>query len=168
MDVTPFSLEGPLLIKPKLFTDDRGCFSESYHKARYFQAGILVDFVQDNFVVSHQHVLRGLHYQESHGQAKLISVVSGKIADVAVDIRKDSPTFGKWIMQELSEDNSYQLFIPVGFAHGYYVLSKKAIVLYKVSSFYDPREEKTLRWNDPLFNITWPTQTPILSQRDSL
>ena len=159
-------LDGLIIIRSKRVKDERGSFLERYQAVRYADLGINVPFVQDNEVFSIKNVLRGLHYQEKPGQAKLISVSQGSIWDVAVDIRPESSTFGKWHAVELSEENSLQFFIPVGFAHGYCVLSETARVTYKVSSLYDPQEEKTIRWDDPQFTIDWPVRDPILSERD--
>jgi dTDP-4-dehydrorhamnose 3,5-epimerase len=159
-------LKGLITIQSKRLKDERGSFLERYQSARYAALGVDVPFVQDNEVFSLKNVLRGLHYQEKPGQAKLLSVSQGSIWDVAVDIRPDSETFGKWYGIELSEENGVQFFIPTGFAHGYCVLSETARVTYKVSSFYDPQEEKTLRWDDPRFGIDWPIQTPLLSEKD--
>ncbi len=166
MDLQPTKLDGVVILKPKVHIDRRGFFLESY-AARTLQAlGIDVDFVQDNHSHSVKNTLRGLHYQASPGQAKLVRVVSGTIFDVAVDIRSGSPTFGHWVGQVLSSDNFLQLYIPVGFAHGFCVLSDTADVLYKCSSYYDPRAERGVAWNDPTIAIDWPVSDPILSDRD--
>lgn len=166
--IRPLGIKGLLLIQPQCRFDDRGFFLESFHLGRYAAAGIDVQFVQDNEVFSKKNVLRGLHYQRSPGQAKLISVVLGRIWDVAVDLRPDSPTFQQWEAVELSAEEKTQLFIPIGFAHGYCVLSEEALVHYKVSAFYDPNEEKTIAWDDPTLAISWPIQHPILSERDRI
>lgn len=157
-----------ILIKPKRFDDERGFFMERYRHERYVEAGIDASFVQDNEVFSKKNVLRGLHYQQTPGQAKLISVLRGKIWDVAVDIRPSSPTFGCWEGVELSEENGLQFYIPVGFAHGYCVLSDDAFVTYKMSAPYDPKEERTISWNDPTLAVRWPIQEPLLSERDRM
>ena len=167
MEITDLSLAGLKLIKLQSFQDERGLFKESYQKDRYHKLGILETFVQDNFSYSKAGVLRGLHFQTTPGQAKLISVLQGKIFDVAVDIRRDSPTFGQWIGIYLEAENHEQFFIPAGFAHGFYVTSSEgALVHYKVSSSYNPETEKTVRFDDPLFSIEWPANNPILSPRD--
>lgn len=166
LQIESLRIPGLLLIKPAVFTDERGYFFESYQRDQYVKAGINVSFVQDNVSFSHQNVLRGLHYQECPGQAKLVSALAGRIWDVAVDIRPSSPTFGCWEAIELSEHNHWQLFIPIGFAHGYCVLSHTACISYKVSNAYDPLTERTLCWDDPSLAISWPIQSPILSKRD--
>ena len=158
-----------LVIKPKIFTDERGFFMETYKKSDFVNAGIDVDFVQDNHSRSVKGVLRGLHYQlEPKAQGKLVRCIRGRIFDVAVDIRKRSPTFGKWVGVELSEENRLMLWIPKGFAHGFLVLSEEAEIIYKVSgSEYSPEHERSIRWNDPYIGIEWPIKKePILSKRD--
>ncbi len=159
-------MNGLKLVTPTIFNDERGFFFESYNQNTYEQLGISVPFVQDNVAFSKLGTIRGLHYQLSPGQAKLVSCEVGKIWDVAVDIRTCSPTFGKWFAFELDDQKHHQLFIPVGFAHGYCALSETAFVRYKVSSFYDPKTECALRWNDPDLNIHWPIANPILSPKD--
>jgi dTDP-4-dehydrorhamnose 3,5-epimerase len=168
MIVTPTeALPEILVVEPRVFRDDRGFFVESYHAQRYRDAGIDVTFVQDNHSRSTRGTLRGLHWQTApHPQAKLIRVLAGEILDVAVDIREDSPTFGRWVAVPLSADNFRQLFIPTGFAHGFLVLSEVADVEYKCSDVYDPAAERGLMWNDPALGITWPTAAPLLSPRD--
>ncbi len=167
MKVTRMGLEGPLVIEPKVLYDERGFFFESYHAERYRAAGIDVSFVQDNHSRSVRGTLRGLHWQTgAHPQAKLVRVVAGAVFDVAVDIRPGSPTFGRWIGTELSAENFRQMFVPVGFAHGFCVLSDVAEVEYKCSDVYDPASERGLLWNDPAVGIAWPVETPILSARD--
>lgn len=166
MQASPLQLSGLKLISPKIFSDGRGFFFESYSKEVYEKIGIATSFVQDNSSFSKQGTIRALHYQSTPGQAKLISCVLGKIWDVAVDIRPDSPTFGKWIGVELDDKSHKQLFIPIGFAHGFCVLSETALVHYKVSSVYNPKTECSIRWNDPTLNIDWPIRSPILSERD--
>jgi dTDP-4-dehydrorhamnose 3,5-epimerase len=168
MIVTPApELPDILVIEPRVFRDDRGFFVETYHAPRYRAAGIDVAFVQDNHSRSARGTLRGLHWQVApHPQAKLIRVLAGEILDVAVDIREDSPTCGRWTAVTLSADNFRQLFIPVGFAHGVLVLSDLADVEYKCSDVYDPASERGLMWNDPALDIRWPTAEPILSARD--
>lgn len=164
MFITCLSLADLLLIEPRVFRDARGVFWESYRRSHYVASGIDVEFVQDNVSISRKNTVRGLHYQGA--QAKLVSVLSGAILDVAVDIREDSKTFGKHVAIELNDRNRRQLFIPDGFAHGFCVLSKSAIVQYKVSAVYNPEKEGAIRWNDPFLNIAWPVSDPILSERD--
>jgi len=166
MQVEDLGLSGLKLIRPRVFEDQRGFFLESYNFERYARAGIECVFVQDNHSRSVQGTLRGLHYQSSPGQAKLLRVASGRIFDVAVDIRPDSPTFGKWQGVTLDAQNHHQLFIPVGFAHGFCVLSETADVLYKVSSVYVAATECGIRYDDPEIAVTWPVSNPIVSDRD--
>ena len=156
------------LIEPKIFQDERGFFLESYQKKKFSEAGLPFDFVQDNHSKSCQGVLRGLHYQIKQPQGKLLRVVAGEIFDVAVDIRKHSPTFGKWFGTYLSEENKKMLWVPVGFAHGFYVTSPQAELLYKSTDYYAPEWERTIAWNDPAINIPWPTKgnAPLLSPKD--
>ena len=157
-----------ILIEPKVFSDERGFFLESYQKQRFVEAGISSDFVQDNHSKSHHGILRGLHYQIKQPQGKLMRVITGEIFDVAVDIRRHSYTFGKWVGDYLSAENKKMLWIPPGFAHGFYVTSPYAEVLYKATDYYAPQWERTIIWNDPTINISWPIQNkaPILSPRD--
>ncbi|ACN99669.1 dTDP-4-dehydrorhamnose 3,5-epimerase [Sulfurihydrogenibium azorense Az-Fu1] len=158
-----------LIVKPKVFSDDRGFFLEFYKESEFKAAGIDTNFVQDNHSKSVKGVLRGLHYQlNPKAQGKLVRCIKGKIFDVAVDIRKKSPTFGKYVAVELSEENKLMLWIPKGFAHGFLVLSEEAEIIYKVSgSEYSPEHDRAIRWNDPDINIKWPIDTyPILSQKD--
>jgi dTDP-4-dehydrorhamnose 3,5-epimerase len=166
MEFVAQQLAGLILIKPRVFGDARGFFLESYHEPRYNAAGIHERFVQDNHSSSTRGTLRGLHYQSAPGQAKLVRVVNGRIFDVCVDIRADSPTFGKWHGVYLDADQHHQLFIPIGFAHGFCVVSDVAEVLYKVSHPYDAATEKTIAWNDPELGVEWPVSNPILSARD--
>ncbi len=161
------SLEGIIIIEPPIFKDNRGFFSETYHEKKYKEAGIGTTFVQDNHSNSKNGVLRGLHYQLRYPQGKLIYVLRGSIFDVAVDIRQGSPNFGKWIGFNLSEENKRQIYIPNGFAHGYYVLSKESDVIYKCTTFYNPEDEFGIRWDDPELEIDWPGQEPIISEKDS-
>jgi len=167
MKVLPTGLEGVLILEPEAFGDHRGFFLESYQRQRYADAGIDVAFVQDNISFSVRHTLRGLHYQYPHAQAKLVQSLEGEIFDVAVDIRKGSPTFGQWAGAVLSSENHRQLYVPAGFAHGFCVLSKTALFMYKCSDYYAPQDEGGICWNDPDVGIEWPAQTPILSQRDA-
>jgi dTDP-4-dehydrorhamnose 3,5-epimerase len=166
MEVTELELSGLLLIRPKVFRDERGFFFEPYNLSRYERAGICDTFVQDNHSRSARGTLRGLHYQGKPGQAKLIRVTEGRILDVAVDIRPGSETFGRWTAVELTGDSHEQLYVPVGFAHGFAVLSDSADVMYKVSSVYDAAEERTIAWNDPEIGVDWRIAEPILSARD--
>jgi dTDP-4-dehydrorhamnose 3,5-epimerase len=160
-------LPGVILAIPKVFEDERGIFFEAYKRSDFFGNGIAVDFVQSNESFSKKDVLRGLHFQEgAAAQAKLVRCVNGEIFDVAVDIRKDSPTFLKWVSAVLSGENKHQLFIPTGFAHGFCVLSDTARVTYSCSSEYDPKAEKGIIWNDPDIGIRWPVKVPILSPKD--
>ena len=155
-----------ILVKPNVIEDHRGFFMESYHIEKFKNGGINCTFVQDNHAKSVQNTLRGLHFQVQYPQAKLLRCLKGKVFDVAVDIRQDSPYFGKWVGEELSEENRYQLYIPEGFAHGYYVMSETAEIAYKCSEIYHPLDEQGLRWNDPEIAINWPSQNPILSAKD--
>ena len=160
-------INGVIIIIPKVFTDDRGFFMETYKKNDFFDAGITTEFVQDNHSHSKKNVLRGLHFQrEPYPQAKLVRCIRGKIYDVAVDLRESSPTFGKYVGVELSDENNFQLYIPRGFAHGFLVLSESADVLYKVDNIYSPENESGMIWNDPTVNINWPIKNPILSEKD--
>nr|WP_297535055.1 dTDP-4-dehydrorhamnose 3,5-epimerase [Thermococcus sp.] len=156
-----------ILIKPKVFGDERGFFMETYKRPDFESAGIKGEFVQDNHSRSRYGVLRGLHFQrEPYAQAKIVRVVRGVIYDVAVDLRKDSPTFGKWVGVILSEFNKWQLYVPKGFAHGFVVLSDVADVVYKVDNVYAPDYEGGIIWNDPDLNIDWPLDEPIISEKD--
>ena len=166
MNVTPTSLQDVLLVEPDVFGDHRGFFMEVYQAGRYQEAGIPVDFVQDNISFSVAGTLRGLHYQHPHDQAKLVYVLQGEIFDVAVDIRAGSATFGRWTGVRLSAENHRQLFIPAGFAHGFCVLSENALFAYKCSDVYTPGAEGGIRWNDPDLGIQWPVPDPLLSDRD--
>ena len=164
--VKPTTIPDVLIIEPDVFTDERGFFMETYHEKRYREMGIDVTFVQDNLSYSIMGTLRGLHYQTPNSQAKLVHVIQGEIFDVVVDIRKESPTFGKWVGETLSEQNKRQLYIPTGFAHGYCVLSDTALVMYKCSEFYSSKDEKGILWNDPELQIAWPLQNPLVSEKD--
>ncbi len=167
MKVTPTSLAGVVVIELEVFHDERGFFLESWNRRRYEEHGLDARFVQDNVSWSTRGVLRGLHFQNPHPQAKLVSVPSGEVFDVAVDLRLGSPTFGRWVGEHLSRDNHRQLYIPEGFAHGFVVLSEDALVTYKCTDFHAPEDEVTLRWDDPDLGITWPVRDPILSSRDA-
>ena len=168
MQVADTAIADVKLIVPEVFEDRRGFFMESYNRRRLAEAGITDDFVQDNHSRSRRGVLRGLHYQLHRGQAKLVRVTTGRVFDVVVDIRRGSPTFGRWIGCELSESNRRQLYAPAGFAHGFLVLSEVAEFQYKCSDFHDPDDERGLPWNDPEINIRWPLEglEPVLSDRD--
>jgi dTDP-4-dehydrorhamnose 3,5-epimerase len=157
-----------LLIQPRVFEDERGFFLESYQKNRFAEAGINAVFVQDNHSKSYHGILRGLHYQIKQPQGKLLRVIAGEIYDVAVDIRRSSPTFGKWFGTYLSSENKQLLWVPAGFAHGFYVTSPEAELLYKSTDYYLPAWERTIAWNDPTLNISWPLpgEQPILSAKD--
>lgn len=156
-----------ILIKPKVFEDERGFFMESYKKEDFEEAGIKGEFIQDNHSKSEYGVLRGLHFQrEPYAQAKIVRCVRGEIYDVAVDLQKNTPTFGKYVGVNLSEENKYQLYIPRYCAHGFLVLSDTAEVIYKVDNVYAPEYESGLIWNDPDVNIRWPIDSPILSEKD--
>jgi dTDP-4-dehydrorhamnose 3,5-epimerase len=162
------SIEGVCLIEPVIHGDHRGFFLESYHRERFAELGIYTEFVQDNHSRSRAGVLRGLHYQLGQPQAKLVRATRGRVYDVVVDLRRNSPTFGQWVGAELSEDNRLMLFSPSGFAHGFLVLSEVAEFQYKCSDFYAPDEERGIRWDDPTIAIDWPIGeiSPILSERD--
>lgn len=166
MQVEELSLEGVRKIRPRIFLDGRGFFRETFRRPLYRQAGIDVDFVQDNHSFSKRGTIRGMHFQRSPGQAKLVSVMEGKIFDVIVDIRPGSLTFGQWEGVYLDGAEGDQLFIPVGFAHGFCVVSDHAHVFYKVSTLYDPSEERSFRFDDPSVGIRWPLEEPVLSERD--
>lgn len=161
------NLTGVVVIKPRVLRDDRGFFFESYHATKFAELGIGDAFVQDNQSCSRRNTLRGLHYQLRHAQAKLCRVVRGEVLDVAVDIRRGSPTFGKWTSIVLSSENQHQIYIPRGFAHGFSVLSEEAEFLYKCSDFYDPAGEYGIHWQDPQLGIDWGTTNPIVSEKDS-
>ena len=166
MNILSTSIEDVLIIEPEIFQDSRGFFTETYHQKRYQEYGIDGVFVQDNLSFSVRGTLRGLHYQSRYPQAKLVQAITGEIFDVAVDIRPDSPTFGKWTGVHLSNQNKRQLFIPEGFAHGFCVLSETAHFLYKCSAFYDPDDERGILWSDPDIRIDWPVKAPIVSDKD--
>jgi len=166
LQVIDLELNGLKLIRPQVFGDERGFFLETYNAPRYQAAGIDASFAQDNHSLSVKGTLRGLHYQSSPGQAKLMRVSRGRIWDVAVDIRPESKTFGRWQAMELNDEKREQLFIPVGFAHGFCVLSDVAEVQYKVSTPYDAKTECSLSYADPELNVAWPVDNPVLSARD--
>ena len=168
MPIITTSIPGVLILEPEVFGDDRGFFFESFNAFRFAeQAGMMVHFVQDNHSKSSRSVLRGLHYQIQQPQGKLVRVVAGSVFDVAVDVRKSSPTFGKWVGVELSAENFRQLWIPEGFAHGFMVTSDSAEFLYKTSDYWAPQHERTILWNDPEIGIEWPIkEEPIMSLKD--
>jgi dTDP-4-dehydrorhamnose 3,5-epimerase len=169
MIVRETNLPGLRIIEPRVFADARGWFMETYQSERLATARIADTFVQDNHSFSHRGVLRGLHYQIQHPQGKLVRVVHGAIFDVAVDLRRDSATFGRWFGAEISAENRLQLYVPAGFAHGFLALSETAEVTYKCTDLYHPESERTLLWNDPAIGITWPlVQAPTLSDKDRL
>lgn len=168
MKVRTFTIDGLLEIRPKVFQDDRGYFLETWEKSRYAELGITAEFVQDNHSFSRKGTLRGLHYQNPHSQGKLITVFTGKIFDVAVDLRSDSKTFGKHETLVLDAEIGNQLWIPPGFAHGFLVMSESAHLFYKCTDFYHPEYEGSIAWDDADLFINWPCgQTPILSPKDS-
>ncbi len=169
MRVEKTEIPDVVVLEPKIFEDSRGFFFESYNQRVFREIGIDIDFVQDNHSRSKKGVLRGLHYQICMPQAKLVRVVVGEIFDVAVDLRKSSPTFGKWVGVKLSAENKRQMYIPVGFAHGFLVLSDWAEVLYKTSDFYAPECDRSIIWNDSTLDIKWPLDgaSPILSEKDA-
>lgn len=169
MKVLPTALPGVMIIEPRVFGDDRGFFLESWNEKVFADAGLPMKFVQDNHSLSSQGTLRGLHYQMRQTQGKLVRVVAGEVFDVAVDMRRSSPTFGKWVGVTLSAQNKRMLWVPEGFAHGFYVTSERAEFLYKCTDFYDPGSERALAWNDPDVGIDWPLvagQAPLLSAKD--
>jgi dTDP-4-dehydrorhamnose 3,5-epimerase len=166
MHIQQTGLAGLLLIEPQRFRDERGFFLESYQATRYRDAGIMDNFVQDNHSRSMKGVLRGLHFQVKHPQSQLLTVMRGRIFDVAVDLRHPSPTFGRWFGAKLSEDGPRQIYMAPGFAHGFCVLSDFADLHYKVSRIYDYADEGGLLWNDPEIGIRWPIEAPVVSQRD--
>lgn len=168
MKATPLTIPDVYLIEPQVFGDERGFFFESFNHAKFEAAiGRQVQFVQDNHSKSAKGVLRGLHYQVQQPQGKLVRVTQGEVFDVAVDVRKSSPTYGQWVAEILSADNKKQLWIPEGFAHGFLVLSETAEFLYKTTDYYAPEYERCLAWNDPQINIDWPChEQPTLSSKD--
>lgn len=175
MDVTATPIDGVLLVKPRVFRDDRGCFMETWQSRRYEEAGIAGPFVQDNHSCSVRGVLRGIHFQRTRPQGKLISVSLGRVYDVAVDLRPQSPTFGRWFGTELSEENHHQLWLAPGMGHAFLVLSETAHFHYKCTDYYVPGDEGTIIWNDPELAIAWPLEAagrtagtpPVLSAKDA-
>ena len=167
MNVIAVELRGLLIIEPKVFGDARGFFMETWNRNRYREAGLTADFVQDNLSFSHRGALRGLHFQNPVPQGKLVSVLQGEVFDVAVDLRRSSPTFGKWHGLTLSGENKRQFFVPPGFAHGFAVMSETALFHYKCTEMYSPGNELTIRWDDPDLGIKWPLKDPTLSEKDA-
>ncbi len=166
MKVIPTRIKEVLLVEPQVFGDRRGYFLETYQQERYAAAGIDAAFVQDNISFSQQDILRGLHFQHPRGQAKLVQVLQGEIFDVAMDVRRGSPTFGRWVGVTLSSAEPRQLYIPKGFAHGFCVLSPTALFSYKCGDYYAPSCENGICWNDPDLGIDWPVRHPVLSEKD--
>lgn len=166
MNVIKTKIEALVIIEPKIYNDERGYFYEFYNKNKFTELGINLDFVQDNRSSSSQNVLRGLHFQKTKPQGKLVTVTKGEVFDVAVDLRKDSRTFGQYESVILTEENKKIFYIPPGFAHGFCVLSNKADFLYKCTDFYDPNDEGGIIWNDSSLSIEWPVNAPILSKKD--
>jgi dTDP-4-dehydrorhamnose 3,5-epimerase len=168
MKVTPTALPDIVLIEPRVFGDARGSFFESYNRRTFADAGLAAEFVQDNHSLSAHGVLRGLHYQIEHAQGKLVRVIAGEVFDVAVDIRRSSATFGRWVGVTLSADNRRMLWIPPGYAHGFLVLSESAEFLYKTTDYWYPEFERCLLWNDPALGIEWPfADPPTLAAKDA-
>ncbi len=167
MEVRDTDLTGVKLVIPRVFDDPRGFFLESYNQRAFADAGLPDTFVQDNHSFSTKGVLRGLHYQYPTWQGKLVRAVTGRIFDVAVDIRADSPEFGRWFATELSSENKHQLWVPPGYAHGFCVLSDYADVTYKVTTLYEPSEDRCIRWDDPDIGVQWPIAEPIVSDKDA-
>ncbi len=167
MNVLSCELPGLIILEPKVFGDARGFFMEMWNQRRYHDAGITAEFVQDNISLSRRGTLRGLHSQNPSSQGKLVSVLGGEVFDVAVDLRRSSPTFGKWHGLHLSSENKRQFYIPPGFAHGFFVLSETAMFHYKCTDFYSPKDELTIRWDDPDIGIRWPMDQPMLSEKDA-
>jgi dTDP-4-dehydrorhamnose 3,5-epimerase len=166
MNVERLALPEVLLIKPRLFRDVRGHFAETWRDSSYREQGI-GPFVQDNVSVSRRGVLRGLHLQHPRSQAKLVCTLRGRIFDVAVDVRVGSPTYGRWVSIELSDENCWQLYIPAGFAHGFVAMTDNVVFTYKCSDYYAPEAERTIRWNDPAIGIEWPESSPIIAPKDA-
>ena len=167
MEIIETKLKGVLVLKPKVFEDARGYFFESYNRNLFLQAGLDLDFVQDNQSLSQKGVLRGLHFQNNpHAQGKLVRVINGAVFDVAVDIRKNSPTYGQWFGLELTEKNKWMMYIPEGFAHGFATLEDNTIFSYKCTNFYNKSSEDCILWNDPDIGIDWNLEDPLLSEKD--
>jgi dTDP-4-dehydrorhamnose 3,5-epimerase len=171
MEFVPTDIPEVVLIRPKVFGDPRGFFFESWEERKFAAAGLDLKFVQDNHSRSARNILRGLHYQIQQTQGKLVRVATGTVYDVAVDIRRSSPTFGRWVGVTLSEENHHMLWVPPGFAHGFVVLSESADFIYRCTDFYAPAYERAIRWNDPDLKIAWPLpegEEPVLSAKDAL
>lgn len=167
MEVIRTEIPDVLLIKPAVYRDERGYFFESFHTKRYREAGIPYDFVQDNESKSQKNVLRGLHLQKPpYTQGKLIRVIKGSVFDVVVDVRKNSPHYGRWVSTILTEDNKFMFWVPPGFAHGFLTLSDETIFYYKCTEFYNKESEMSIRWNDPVLAIDWGIEAPVLSGKD--
>lgn len=168
MEITPTRIPDVWVFTPRVFGDDRGYFLETFRSSHFKERGIEKEFVQDNQSKSSQGILRGLHYQLEFPQGKLVRVLSGEVFDVAVDIRRSSPTFGQWVGELLSADNKKQIWVPPGFAHGFYVTSESAEIAYKCTEYYHPEDDHSLLWNDPDIGIEWPlvTPDPVLSDKD--
>ena len=167
MNVLTCGIAGLLVVEPKVHGDARGFFLETWNRDRYREAGLDTDFVQDNVSFSRCGILRGLHFQNPRPQGKLLQVLQGEVFDVAVDIRRSSPTFGKWHGLVLSGENKRQFYVPAGFAHGFLVLSETALFHYKCTEFYSPQDELAIRWDDPDVGIAWPLKEPLVSERDA-
>jgi dTDP-4-dehydrorhamnose 3,5-epimerase len=170
MRFMPTAIPDVVVVEPDVFGDARGFFLETWHEAKFREGGIDAEFVQDNHSRSRQGILRGLHYQVESPQGKLVRVVTGRVFDVAVDLRRSSPSFGRWVGEELSEDNHRMLWVPPGFAHGFYVLSETADFVYKCTEFYAPEHERCIRWDDPGLSVDWPIPThaaPLVSAKDA-
>jgi dTDP-4-dehydrorhamnose 3,5-epimerase len=170
VEFQPLQIPDVVLVRPRLFGDSRGFFLESWERRKFAAGGIDADFVQDNHSRSAQHTLRGLHFQVVQPQGKLVRVTSGAVFDVAVDLRRSSPTFGRWVGAELSEQNKHMLWVPPGFAHGFLVLSESADFIYKCTDYYAPQAERCIRWDDPQLAIAWPLPpgvAPLLSAKDA-
>jgi len=166
MKIIPLELGGAYLVEPKVFGDPRGFFMEFWNERKFADQNLRIQFVQDNLSRSSRGVLRGLHFQNPHPQGKLVSVLEGEVYDVIVDLRKGSPSFGKWVGVYLSSETKQQLFVPSGFAHGFLVTSETALFFYKCTEFYNPDSERSLRWDDPSINISWPLEKPLVSEKD--
>ncbi|HEY8240756.1 MAG TPA: dTDP-4-dehydrorhamnose 3,5-epimerase [Kiritimatiellia bacterium] len=167
MKFTELEIPGVILVEPDVFPDERGFFTETFHREKYAKGGIAKPFVQDNFAHSRKNVLRGLHFQDKQAQGKLVYAVSGAIFDVAVDVRRGSPSYGKWVGRRLTAENHHQMYVPEGCAHGYLVLSDESDVMYKCTDLYAPQYDRGLLWNDPAIRIQWPVLNPILSAKDA-
>lgn len=169
MQIEPTSIPDVILVKPDVFRDERGYFMESFHVEKFAQHGIETKFVQDNESLSQKGVLRGLHFQRPPwAQGKLVRVIRGAVLDIAVDLRTNSPTFGKWVSMELSGENKWLCWIPAGFAHGFVTLEDNTIFSYKCTNFYNKASEGSVRWNDPKIGIDWKIDNPILSEKDAI